>query len=139
MIILDTDVLSETFKARPEPRLIKWLNAQRFVDICITSITLMEVVMGIEEMPRGNKRQNLEIALLDALRTFLKGRVLPFDEQSAWQAGRLYGRRRGGGIAVGTPDTQIAGIALCHRATLATGNVRHFSDLDIPVINPWDG
>lgn len=137
MIILDTDVLSATFRPESESAIIRWLNVQRFEALYITSVTLFEIVLGIEEMPKGSDRHGLEIALADALRTFLRGRILIFDEQAALQAGRLFGLRRERGKIVGIADTQIAGIALNHRATLATGNVRHFDDLEIPVVNPW--
>jgi hypothetical protein len=46
-------------------------------------------------------------------------------------------RRRAAGISIEIRDTQIAGIATARRATIATRNVRHFNDLDVPVVNPW--
>jgi toxin FitB len=138
MIVIDTDVLSATLSVSPDEKIVSWLDAQRFEETYITSVTLMEVVMGIEVMDAGKKRETLDIAFATALRTFLRGRVLPFDEHAALIAGRLYGARRKRGLIVGLADTQIAAITLARGATLATGNVRHFSDLPIPVVNPWN-
>jgi len=137
VIVIDTDVLSATLETPPDGRIVAWLNANRFEETCIASVTLMEVIMGIESMDAGRKRDTLDIALAEALRSFLRGRIIPFDEHAALIAGRLYGARRKRGVAVGLADTQIAAIAIARGATLATRNVRHFSDLPIPVVNPW--
>jgi toxin FitB len=67
----------------------------------------------------------------------LEGRVLPFDERAAEETAILMARRRQAGRSVELRDTMIAGIAITHRATLATRNTRHFSDLPIPVVDPW--
>ncbi|MEP7083118.1 MAG: PIN domain-containing protein [Betaproteobacteria bacterium] len=67
----------------------------------------------------------------------LEGRVLDFDSAAALEAAALAAERQKAGRPVDIRDTQIAGIALARRATLATRNVRHFQDLKVPVIDPW--
>lgn len=67
----------------------------------------------------------------------LENRVLDFDTAAAHEAAILAAGRRKAGRPVEVRDTQIAGIALARRGTLATRNVRHFDDLDVPVVNPW--
>lgn len=138
MIIIDTDVLSAAIRDVPNERVVHWLDSQRFDEIWITSITTVEVLIGIEELPRGGRRDALERSFLSALTGFLRGRVLAFDHDSAFQAGRLYGQRRRAGRTIALADTQIAGIAVAHGATLATGNQRDFADLAVPVVNPWE-
>ncbi|PYR76692.1 MAG: VapC toxin family PIN domain ribonuclease, partial [Acidobacteria bacterium] len=64
-------------------------------------------------------------------------RVLDFDVAAANAAALLAAERQRAGRGVDMRDTQIAGIALARRATLATRNVRHFADLKIPVVDPW--
>ncbi|MBA3588627.1 MAG: type II toxin-antitoxin system VapC family toxin, partial [Methylibium sp.] len=64
-------------------------------------------------------------------------RILPFDAEAAAQAALIGAARQRAGRPVDVRDTQIAGIAIARRATLATRNVRHFEDLPTPVINPW--
>lgn len=61
-----------------------------------------------------------------------------FDVNAAVQAATLAATRKTHGRPVDMRDTFIAGIALARRATVATRNVRHFDDLTVPVVNPWD-
>ena len=63
--------------------------------------------------------------------------MLAFDAAAAGKAAIVAARRRQAGRTVDLRDTQIAGIALARRATLATRNVRHFRDLDVAVVDPW--
>ena len=137
MIVLDTDVLSAVIKRQNEPPVIAWLDEQQPDKLHITAITLFETLSGIEKLPDGRKRKTLETALEQALDELLNGRVLPFDAAAARVASGLYGTRRRAGMTVGTADTQIAGIVTSRGATLATGNTKHFSDLAVPVVNPW--
>ena len=67
----------------------------------------------------------------------LEHRVLDFDTAAAVSAAALAAQRRLAGRPVDMRDTQIAGIVLARRATLATRNVRHFADSDVQVIDPW--
>jgi hypothetical protein len=72
------------------------------------------------------------------LRDDLAGRVAAFDDTAASEAAKLDARRRRAGRSIDFRDTQIAGIALARRAGIATGNVRHFEDLGLSVVNPWE-
>jgi hypothetical protein len=67
----------------------------------------------------------------------LAHRVLDFDSAAASQAAELAARRQRAGRPVDMRDTQIAGIALARRAAVATRNLRHFADLEVPVLDPW--
>jgi predicted nucleic acid-binding protein len=67
----------------------------------------------------------------------LENRVLDFDSAAATEAASLAAARQKNGRSVDLRDTQIAGIALTRRVTLATRNVRHFGDLRILIVDPW--
>jgi predicted nucleic acid-binding protein len=62
---------------------------------------------------------------------------LDFDSAAATEAASLAATRQKNGRQVEMRDTQIAGIALARRATLATRNLRHFVDLKILLVDPW--
>jgi hypothetical protein len=102
----------------------------------LNAISFFEVRSGIEKLDPGHKRNDLDAAVSRAIMAFGR-RILPFDETAARAASDLYGVRRRKGVVVGSADTQIAGIAISRGAILATGNTRHFSDANIPLINPW--
>jgi predicted nucleic acid-binding protein len=137
MIVLDTDVLSAIVALRPIQHVVDWLDSQPAAELCVTAVTVYEVRGGIEALPAGRKRSVLEQAFESSLVEIFESRVLPFDWSAAEEAGKLAARRQRTGQPKEHRDTQIAGIVLSRGAALATRNVRHFSDLNIPIIDPW--
>ena len=122
----------------PEASVVAWLDQQPAESVWITSITLFEARLGLALLPKGRRRQTLESSFAQLLQEDLENRVLDFDIAAANEAASLAAERQKAGRPVDMRDTQIAGIALARRATLATRNVRHFQDLNLPVINPWE-
>ena len=146
MIILDTNVLSALMRTVPEAPVVAWLDRQPAESVWITSITLFEARFGLallpsgrrrQTPPSGRRRQTLEAAFARLLKEDLENRVLDFDSAAATEATSLAATRQKNGRQVDMRDTQIAGIALARRATLATRNVRHFADLKILLVDPW--
>lgn len=137
MILLDTNVLSALMQSQPEPAVVAWLDRQAPESIWTTSITLFESRFGLALLPAGRRKRTLELAFERLLADDLEHRVLSFDASAAYQAAALAAQRQCAGQSVDFRDTQIAGIALARRATVATRNLRHFQDLSVPVVNPW--
>jgi predicted nucleic acid-binding protein len=137
MIILDTNVLSALMQRSPDAVVTAWLDRQPAESVWITSITLFETRLGIAILPVGRRRQALQSAFAQLLEEDLQNRVLDFDAASATEAANLAAERRRRGRPVDIRDTQVGGIALARRASLATRNVRHFADLKVSVIDPW--
>jgi predicted nucleic acid-binding protein len=138
VIVLDTNVLSALMRTTPETTVVEWLDRQPAESVWITSITLFEARLGLALLPKGRRRQALETAFAYLLEEDLENRVLDFDSAAATEAAALAAERQRAGRPADMRDTQIAGIALARRATLATRNVRHFGDLKISVVNPWE-
>jgi hypothetical protein len=137
MIILDTNVLSEMMRERPDRRVMAWLDRQPQTSVWITSVTILEIHFGLELLGTGNQRAQLTKALEALLVEDLGNRVAPFDTAAAQNAAILMASRRKAGRPVELRDTLIAGVALARHATIATRNSAHFEDLPIPVVNPW--
>lgn len=138
MIILDTNVLSALMHKAPDAAVVAWLDRQPAESVWITSVTLFESRLGLALLPKGRRQQLLETAFARLLEEDLENRVLDFDSAAATEAAALAAERQRAGRPVDFRDTQIAGIALARRATLATRNVRHFQDLKVPVVDPWN-
>ena len=138
MILLDTNVLSALMLARPDPIVVAWLDTQPPESVWTTAVTVFEIRFEIEILPAGRRRKAIEKAFADMLRDDLDGRVASFDVEAATAAAELAARRQRHGQPVELRDTQIAGIALARRATLATRNVRHFQGLAVSVVSPWE-
>jgi predicted nucleic acid-binding protein len=138
MIILDTNILSAVMREIPDPIIVEWLDLQARESIWTTAITVFEIQLGLSILEKGKRLERLEQTFQLALEEIFEGRVLPFDEASAMASADIAAKRRHKGITVDMRDTQIAGIAVAKRSTLATRNTKDFQELTVPVINPWE-
>lgn len=138
MILLDTNVLSALMLREPDPSVVTWLDAQPAESIWTTSITVFEIQTGLELLKTGRRRTRLEKAFEQLLSEELDGRVQSFDRAAALAAGTLAAARQRAGLSMEVRDVEIAGIALARRATLATRNIRHFTDLGVDLADPWE-
>jgi toxin FitB len=137
MILLDTNVLSALMRTEPDVVVVDWLDTQPSESIWTTSVTLFEIRTALELLPSSRRRRHLEDAFERVLSEDLDDRVVSFDSTAANAAGSLVARRQRAGRSVEIRDAQIAGIALARKATVATGNVRHFRDLGVRLVDPW--
>ncbi len=137
MIALDTNVLSALMRAEPDATVVEWLDGQPAESIWTTAVTVFEIRTGIDLLAPSQRRQGLESAFERLLAEDLDGRVLSFDTAAADAAGTLAARQQRAGGSVEVRDAQIAGIALARRATLATHNIRHFTNLGLRLVDPW--
>ena len=138
MIILDTNVVSALMQPQREPKVIRWADRQPKDQLLITAISVMELRAGVEKLPPGRARRELEKALDWALDDLLEGRVLNFDRRAAYAAARFNAECRRKGKVCEAADVLIAGIAISRRIPIATRNVRHFEELGVRITNPWD-
>jgi predicted nucleic acid-binding protein len=138
MIVVDTNVLSALMRRVPDPKVIAWLDRQPRTSVWTTSITILEVRFGLQVMQVGKKRSALLEIFERVLTEKIERRVVPFDTLAAQHAANLMAVRQKNGRPGELRDTMIAGIVLASRATLATRNTKHFDDLSIPVVNPWE-
>ncbi len=137
MIILDTNILSAVMRETSDPIIVEWLDAQARESIWTTAITVFEIQLGLSILEKGKRRAKLEQTFQLALEEILEGRILPFDVASAMASADIAAKRRRKGITVDIRDTQIAGIAVAKRSSIATRNIKDFQELPISVINPW--
>jgi len=137
VIVLDTNVLSALMRPTADLTAVRWLDAQPRLSVWTTSVTVFELRTGIAIMPEGRRRASLQAGLDRVIERSIEERILPFDISAAVESAKLVGRRRRMGRPSELRDTMIAGIAIAHRATLATRNIRDFENLPVPVVNPW--
>jgi toxin FitB len=137
MIVLDTNVLSETLKPTPEPRVLAWLKAQPRPSLFTTTVTRGEILRGIRILPDGKRRQGLWEAALTIFEEEFAGRILNYDNPAADLYADIGASRRAAGKPISQFDAQIAAVTRSRGAALATRNVRDFEDCGIEVINPW--
>jgi predicted nucleic acid-binding protein len=138
MILLDTNVLSALMRRTSDAGVIAWLDRQPRTSVWTTSITILEVRFGLQRMPAGKRRSVLMELFERVLTEKIERRVASFDTQAAQHAAELMAIRQKSGRTGELRDAMIAGIVLASSATLATRNTRHFDDLAISLVNPWE-
>jgi len=137
MIILDTNVVSEPLRPKPEPAVLEWLDAQEPQTLYLTSVNLAELLAGIEALPAGRRRSALKQALNEQMMPLFEGRILAFDVAAAEALARLNADAAAVGNPIGFADGAIAAIAASRGFALATRNVRDFRGTGVPILDPW--
>lgn len=138
MIVLDTNVISELLRSRPDPHVLEWVNKQPERDLFVTSISEAELRYGVEILPAGGRRERLLDEVDGLLREDFFGRILPFDSASAQAYAAIAASRRADGRPINHADCQIAAIAHSRGASVATRDIGGFQDAGIDLINPWE-
>ena len=138
MIVLDTNVLSEIMRAKPDPAVLAWLDAQPPDDLWLNAVVAAELLFGVARLPEGARKQQLALAVSAMLEQDFAGQLLSFDLNAASVYAVMLAERERIGQSMAMADAQIAAICLSRDATLATRNVKHFEGLGLALMNPWD-
>ena len=137
MILLDTNVISESQRQSPNPRVLEWIDAQALETLYLSAITVAELRAGIALMPTGKRRSSLDESLEKRLLPMFANRVLSFDMLCTKAYAELLAKSRAAGLAVETADAFIAAIALANGFTVATRDTVPFVAAGVAVIDPW--
>jgi toxin FitB len=136
--LVDTNLVRELVKARPEQRALDWVADQTATDLYLSAITLGEITRGIAKLPAGRRRSTLRHWLDVDLRREFEGRILAFDQNTARIWGDLMGEADRRSWPRAAIDAQIAATALQHDLTLVTRNTPDFAGLGVHLMNPWE-
>lgn len=138
MIILDSNVISEAMRAAPDPTVAEWLNEQPVSELATTTINIAEIRFGLALLGQTRRRGELETQFGRLMSRTIESRILGFDALAADVFSELAaGRQRAGRRLVGFDGLMVA-IASSRGASIATRDVRDFSDCGVVLINPWD-
>lgn len=138
MIVVDTNVISEMLRAKPNAHVVDWLSAQAVSSIFTTSLTQAEILYGIALLPNGRRQIRLAEAIRPIFEIDFEGRILPFDSTAAVHFADIAALRRENGQPISQVDAQIAAITRSRGAKLATRNQRDFVGCGLELIDPWN-
>ena len=136
-LLLDTNVVSETVRPKPEKMVLDWIEAQIPTDLFLAAQTIGELVRGARKVREQERRERFERWIEQDLARQFDGRVLPFDGRTATIWGRLMGDGDRAGRPPAAADAQIAAVAIQHELILVTRNVKDFGNFDIHLLDPW--
>ena len=137
MILLDTNLISETMKSAPNPGVMEWLNQQDLESLWLPVIVVMELRFGAARLAPGSRRRKLEKGIDETVGRVFKGRIKPLDEPAARVFAVRAAAARRAGRQIGFADAAIAAIAIHSGFRIATRDTAPFRDMGAEVVNPW--
>lgn len=135
--LLDTNVLSEPMKERPNSGVLEWLSQATEDEVFVSVVTITELSYGVERLATGKRRERLDSWLRKDLISRFEGRILPVDLRIADECGRLMARSESRGRPIEARDAFIAATAHVHGLTLVTRNTSDFEPTLKGIISPW--
>lgn len=135
MFVLDTMVVSERTKPRPNARVRAWLDSIDPEKQFLSVLSIGEIRFGIDRMPPGKNKRRLDRWLEHDLIPFFDDRILPVDVIVAQRWGSL---KHVAGRSTSAVDGLIGATALVHNLAVATRNIAHFADFGLRVVDPWE-
>ena len=136
--LLDTNVLSELRRPRPEPRVVAFVADWPLEHLFVSSVTLAEIRFGIELVAEPNRRAELNEWLTHKVRPMFEHRVLQVTEDIMLKWRLLVEVGRKAGHVFSQPDLLIAATAIQHNLTVVTRDRSDFDRAGVPVLNPWE-
>ena len=135
--LLDTNVLSELRRPRPETKVVTFVAAQPLDLLYVSDVTLAEIRFGIELVSEASKRAELSDWLTHKLRPMFDQRILPVSEDIFFKWRLLVEQGRKKGLTYSQPDLFIAATALHHGLTVVSRDADEFARVGVSVVNPW--
>jgi len=135
--LLDTNVISELVKPRPQANVTAWIESTDESLMYLSVLTLGEIRRGIAVLPQSRRRATLEAWLDKDLRARFENRILDVDQEVADRWGLLTAAARNSGIALPVIDGLLAATALEHNLTLVTRDTGQIPSMGVAVFNPW--
>ena len=137
--LLDTNFVSELVRAKPDPRVIEWMETADESMLYLSVLTVGEIRRGLAGLAQGKRRTRLETWLEIELQARFAGRVVPIDAAIADRWGLIAAEAKRKGKALPVIDGLLAATALQHNLTVVSRNVSDFMNAQVQVLNPWEG
>jgi len=135
--LLDTNVISELVRPRPEQKVTAWIEATNESLLFLSVLTLGEIRKGIASLRDSPRRVVLEAWLGSDLAVRFTNRILPIDASVADRWGRIAAESVAEGSPLSVIDGLLAATALHYNLTLVSRNLKDFATTGVPHFNPW--
>ena len=136
--LLDTCVLSEFTRRKPEEKVIRWLDQIPEENLFLSAITIGEIQHGVQRLPNSPRKSDLQVWMRNGLIERFDKRILSLDTATMLLWGSLIARMEKSGHPMPAMDSLIAATALQNHLTIVTRNAADFQHCGVQVINPWN-
>lgn len=137
--LLDTNVVSETVRPRPNRSVMHWIASQSDETMGVSAVTVAELRVGAEATPSETRRRELAFWIDAAMPNWFGDRILPVTETILIDWIKTADRLASQGRTRASADLLIAATARVHGLTIVTRNLRDFANTGIAVFDPWSG
>jgi toxin FitB len=137
MIILDTNAVSEPLKPLPNAAYMAWLREQTPGTLFTTTVTVAEMLLGIEALPSGKRKEVIRRGVVEMAFPLFEDRILEFGQSDAAEFAKVVVRARRAGNNIEFADAVIAAIAVRRGFSLVTRNVKDFKATGVQIVMPW--
>jgi predicted nucleic acid-binding protein len=135
--LLDTCVISEIIKPRPDENVISWMQSQNEDSLYLSVLTFGEIEKDIEKAPDGTKKRNLQLWVEEDLKKRFEGRIVPIDLDVSVKWGAIQGATELAGNPMPAIDGLIAISGLVHKCIVVTRNISDMEQSSAELLNPW--
>jgi predicted nucleic acid-binding protein len=135
--LLDTNILSELRRRKPEPKVVAFVEAQPLELLYISTVTLAEIRFGIELLPEAGRRSELRDWLTHTVRPMFEQRILPVTEDIMFKWRLLVEEGRKAGHTYSQPDLIIAATGQHHGLTIVSRDTDEYLKPGAQVLDPW--
>jgi toxin FitB len=136
--LLDTNVISESVRARPSPDVMRWVAAQPVDSLFTVPLVIAEISVGIARLPETPKKSALEHWFEERVRPLFGPRILEPDQEFWTTLLHLHRRLKAQQRTLPVEDLILATAAEHHGLVMVTRNVRDFEGSGIQVLDPWE-
>jgi predicted nucleic acid-binding protein len=138
VILLDTNVISELMRPKPDPGVLAWADGLDPEAVAITAMNEAEILHGLARLPAGQRQVQLRQSWEALVAELFSGRIWPFTSEAAHWYAELLRQRERLARPMATADAVIAATALAHGVPLATRDVHDYAAIGLTLTNPWD-
>lgn len=135
--LLDTNILSELRRPRPDQRVVAFVAGQPLDRLFVSEVTFAEIRFGIEQVRDPARRAALNDWLAHKLRPMFEHRVLAITEDVILKWRLILEDGRKAGHTFSQPDLFIAASASHYGLTVVTRDADEYRMAKVPVFNPW--
>lgn len=136
--LLDTCLLSELVKKKPNSGVVSWLEKADESKLYLSSLTIGELQRGISKLPDNTRKETLQAWVNNDLASRFEGRIIGIDTEVAKAWGVMQGTGEQKGVVLPAIDSLIAATAMVHKLTVVTRNIKDLERCHVKVFNPWE-
>ena len=136
--LLDTCLISELSKSKPDKKVVDWVLSEDETGFYVSVLTFGELHKGVEKLPEYKKKEGLRVWIEDELKDRFQNRIIGIDMRVSILWGRIQCVAEKKGKPMPAIDSLIAATGIAHDLIVVTRNVSDMEQSGVTLLNPWE-